>query len=129
MAAIEKMQRLDVPSHLAKIGNLQREGWMKLEEHFGVPVTIGGRPEMTLTGFDHEDGNALMTFFTRRMLDRGFLAGGYFNPTMAHEPHHVSAYLKAAETVFPEIAEAIEKGDVLERIDHKPKHTMFARLT
>ena len=36
---------------------------------------------------------------------------------------------KAAKSVFPEVAEAIEKGDVLKRIDHKPKHTMFARLT
>lgn len=129
VAAIGKMRSLDLPSHLAKIGNLQREGWRELGERFGVPVTIGGRPEMTLTGFDHEDGNALMTLFTRRMLDHGFLAGGYFNPTMAHEPRQVSAYLKAAENAFPEIAEAIEKGDVLKRIDHKPKHTMFARLT
>jgi hypothetical protein len=31
--------------------------------------------------------------------------------------------------VFEEIAEAVERGDVLKRIDGKPKHTMFARLT
>jgi len=31
--------------------------------------------------------------------------------------------------VFDEIREAIERGDILERISHQPKHTMFKRLT
>ena len=48
---------------------------------------------------------------------------------MAHERQHVEQYLEAAGKVFTEIREAIELGDVLERINHQPKHTMFARLT
>lgn len=129
VAAIEKMQRLDVPAHLAKIGQAMRAGWQQLGEEKGVPVTTGGRPEMALIGFDHADANALMTLFTTRMLDHGFLAAGAFNATMAHEPRHVEQYLEAAAIVFGEIREATERGDVMARIGGQPKHTMFARLT
>ena len=69
-----------------------------------------------------------MTLFTTRMLDHGFLASSGFNPTRAHEPRHVDQCLAAAETVFAEINEAIELGDVMERIGNQPRHTMFARL-
>jgi glutamate-1-semialdehyde 2,1-aminomutase len=129
VAAVTKMSRLDLPAHLARIGSQFQAGWKELGERHGVPVSIGGRPEMVLVGFDHIDGNALMTLFTRRMLNHGFLSAGVFNPTMAHEPRHVKACLSAADKVFAEIAEAIDLGDVQTRIDGKEKHTMFARLT
>jgi hypothetical protein len=63
------------------------------------------------------------------MLDHGFLASSGFNPTLAHRPEHVARCLAAAETVFSEISETIERGDVQQRIAGKPRHTMFARLT
>ena len=129
LAAVSKMRRLDVPSHLRKVGTLFQEGWAKLGEHHGVPVTVGGRRESVLIGFDHQDANALMTLFTRRMLAHGFLAAGGFNPTMAHQPAHVNAFLSAAAQVFPELADAIDRNDVHERIDGFEKHTMFKRLT
>ena len=129
LAAIGKMRQLDCPTHLANIGGSLRDGWRELGQAMDVPVTIGGRPEMALIGFDHVDASALMTLFTTRMLNHGFLAAGGFNATMAHERRHVEQYLEAAGKVFAEIREAIELGDVLERINHQPKHTMFARLT
>ncbi len=129
LAAIEKMRRLDVPAHIAEIGQALQSGWQQLGGERAVPVTIGGRPEMALIGFDHPETNALMTLFTIRMLGHGFLAAGGFNATMAHNLRHVIQYLAAAAGVFDEIREAIERGDILERISHQPKHTMFKRLT
>ncbi len=70
-----------------------------------------------------------MTLFTTRMLAHGFLAAGGFNATMAHDLRHVSQYLAAAADVFDEIREAIQSRDILGRISHQPKHTMFKRLT
>jgi len=129
LAAVTKMRTIDVPAHLREIGSRFLAGWQTVGKQHGVPVTAGGRPELVTVGFDHPDANALMTLFTVRMLDRGFLAGGGFSPTLAHQPRHVDAYMTAADLVFPEIAEAIEQGDVLQRIDGLEKHTMFARLT
>ncbi len=129
VAAVTKMRRIDVPTHLAQIGSQLIDGWSELGRRHRVPVTTGGRPELVVVEFAHEHAIALMTLFTRRMLNRGILAGAGFNPTLAHEPRHVNSYLAAADEVFPEIAESIAKGDVTERIDGKEKHTMFARLT
>ena len=128
VATIEKMRRLDIPSHIVDIGSQFRDGWLALGDRTGVPVTASGRPDAVLTGFDHPDANALMTLFTTRMLDHGFLAASGFNPTLAHKPSHVDQCLTAAETVFAEINEAIERDDVMQRIGDRPQHTMFARL-
>lgn len=129
LACIGKMQRIDVPAHLAQIGSRLIDGWRTLGEATGVAVTTAGRPQGVVTGFNHPDATALQTLFTIRMLDHGFLASAGFNPTLAHQPRHVDAYLAAAAEVFVEIAQAIEAGDVMRRIDDRPKHTMFARLT
>ena len=72
-------------------------------------MTCGGRPEITQVGFDHTEANSLMTLFTTRMLNSGFLASSALNPTWAHQPRHVDAYIQAAESVFQEITEALEK--------------------
>jgi len=72
-------------------------------------VTCGGRPEITQVGFDHTEANSLMTLFTTRMLNSGFLVSSAFNPTWAHQPRHVDAYIQVAESVFQEITEALEK--------------------
>ncbi|MFG0332717.1 MAG: aminotransferase class III-fold pyridoxal phosphate-dependent enzyme, partial [Maioricimonas sp. JB049] len=129
VAAVSKMHTIDVPSHLSDIGSRLLTGWHELGSRHGVPVATGGRPELPTVSFDRADGNALMTLFTRRMLDHGFLAGGGFSPTLAHQPRHVDACLAAADRVFSEIAETIEAGNIRQRIDGLEKHTMFARLT
>jgi len=62
------------------------------------------------------------------MLKHGFLASSAFNPTFAHQIHHVDDYFSAAGIVFEEIHESLEKKDVFKRINQKPKHTGFSRL-
>lgn len=129
VATIEKLKRVDVPSHLAKLGALMIEGWKRLGDKHGIAVKTGMRLEAVNIGFDHPDASALMTLFTTRMLDHGFLACGAFNPTLAHQPRHVTSYLEKADVVFEELADSIRKADVMQRIDGQVKHSMFARLT
>lgn len=128
VATIEKFRRLDVPSHIADIGSRFRAGWLSLGEAKGIPVTAAGRSDAVSIGFDHPDSVALMTLFTTRMLDHGFLTCSGFNPTWAHRPEHVDRCLSAAGAVFEELRDTIEAGDVMQRIAHRPRHTMFARL-
>ncbi|MBL9151487.1 MAG: aminotransferase class III-fold pyridoxal phosphate-dependent enzyme [Verrucomicrobiales bacterium] len=129
LACVKKQMSLDVPAHLARIGSLVIAGWQELGRRQGVPVKTPGRPEMTLLAFDHPEAAALTTLMTARMLRRGFLAGGAFNPMLAHEPRHVEAYLAALDEVFAEMAVAIREGDIAGRIGGPVKHTGFARLT
>ena len=129
VATVSKMQSIDVPAHLRSIGERMNKGWKALGERTGVPVTTGNRSELVSLGFEHDDAPALLTLFTSRMLDQGFLASAGFNPTLAHQLRHVDSYLEAASTVLEEIAESIDKGDYLERIGGKVKHATFQRLT
>ena len=129
LATIRKMQRVNLPAHLFKVGTQISEGWAKVAERHHVPVTIGGHPEVSSLAFDHPEAAALTTLMTVRMLDRGYLAGcGYMFLTLAHEPRHVDDYLRALDEVFAELGEAIAKGDIEKRIGGPVKQTHFARL-
>jgi glutamate-1-semialdehyde 2,1-aminomutase len=93
-----------------------------------LPVFSKGRPELVQIGFNHPEANSLMTLFTTRMLDEGFLATSGFNPTWAHQKRHVDDYFLKAENVFTELSESLEKKDINQKINNRPKHTGFSRL-
>ena len=63
------------------------------------------------------------------MLERGFLMGGAFYPTLAHTEDHVQRCLDAADEVVPELADAAASGDVTARLPGPIKRSGFARLT
>jgi len=128
VATLREMLRVDVPSHVEKVGTLVREGLSLLAAVNGVPLKLSGYPALTFVAFDHPQSDALMTLYTVRMLERGYLAGGAFYPSLAHDEHVVNAFLAAAEPIFAEMSQAIHKDDVLARIDGKVKHSGFRRL-
>jgi len=128
LATIRKMQRVDVPAHIAAVGTQFREGLTRLAERHGVPLRLAGFPALTTLAFDHPDALALQTLLTVRMLARGILAGAAFYPSLAHRPEHVEEYLAAADPVFAELAEAIAAGDAVRRIGGPVRHSGFARL-
>jgi len=72
----------------------------------------------------------LQTLLTVRLLDRGFLAGGYFNAMLSHEPRHVDAYLVALDDVCRELRDAVAESteEIRRRIGGPVKHVGFARL-
>ena len=129
LATVRKLMRVDAPPQLAKTGQMVMDGWRQLGAKRGLPVTVGGRLQGAILGFDHPEAAALATLMTARMLKQGFLAASQFNPSLAHEPRHVDRYLAALDEVFAEMAEAIRDGNVRARIGGPVKHSGFARLT
>ncbi len=129
LATVSKLQRLDVPAHLAQIGRAMMTAWTELGDRHGVPVTVRGPEQLPVMSIDHPDADALATLLIARMLRQGFLASTSFSPTYAHQLRHVVAYRQAAEPVFAELAEAIERGDAEARIGGPVKHRGFTRLT
>ncbi|NQT17527.1 MAG: aminotransferase class III-fold pyridoxal phosphate-dependent enzyme, partial [Planctomycetes bacterium] len=128
LATIGKMERIDVPSHVAAMGQRLRKGLKEIAGRHGLPLKLAGHPAITKIGFDHPDALALETLFTVRMLSHGILAGSGFYATLAHTKEHVDAYLAAADIAFPELAEAIRQGDAAARIGGPVHHTGFQRL-
>ena len=128
LATLGKMQRIDVPGHVAMIGTRFREGLQQIAAREAVPLTLSGYPAMTYLGFDHPEALALQTLLTVRMLRHGFLAGGGFYPSLAHTAQHVDRFLAAAEVVFAELGQALRDGHLLDRIGGPVRHSGFARL-
>jgi len=129
LATIRKMQRIDVPAHAERIGQLFREGLHEVGRRHGVPVQVTGLGALLHISFDHPEAAALGTLQTTRMLDLGFLSGSGFYPSLAHDDRHVRAFLDAADTVFEELAKAIQQDDIRQRIGGDVRHSGFARLT
>lgn len=132
LATIRKLQKIDIATHTGRIGDQMRQAWLDLGRRHGVPAIANGHSALLSLGFEHQDALALGTLLTARMLEKGFLAGGGFYPSFAHQEHHIAAYTDAAETVFAELAQAICKGDVYHRLDAvgtEVRHGGFKRLT
>ncbi len=79
-------------------------------------------------GFDYPNAAEVRTLFTQQMLERGFLAGCGFYPTLAHNAEHLAHYEQALETVFAELADIIETGKVKEHLRGEVAHSGFKRL-
>ena len=129
VAAIRKMQRIDVPAHAARIGTLWRTGLEQLSQKHGVAMKFSGHAAISKFSFEHPDALALETLFTVRMLDLGILAGSSLYVSLAHAPEHVDRYLNAADQIFPEIKQAIGNNDAAKHIGGPIHHAGFRRLT
>ena len=129
LATLTKLKSVDVPGHLTTISELLRAGLGDLAKRLGLNIRFSGHPAITILSFEDPQASALQTLFTLRMLEQGILAGSGFYASLAHREEHVERFLKASGKVLPEVAQAAETGDVLERIPNGVKHSGFSRLT
>jgi glutamate-1-semialdehyde 2,1-aminomutase len=129
LAAVRKMQRIDVPAHVARVGERVIGFWRAAAERHHLPVeTSDGRPCLAHFSFKHEQSEALRTLYTQMMLERGFLAGTGLYPTLAHTDDVVALYGEAIDEVFACIADALNKGDATARLKGPVAHSGFRRL-
>ncbi len=129
LATIRKFRRQRVAEHLKTIGNLTFDGWKRAAVMTGLALHTEGLPSLTHFGFEHADEPLLTTLFTQDMLERGYLAYSQFKPSFAHQPSHVADYMKAVESSFSMIADAIRAGDYAARLNGPCARRGFYRLT
>lgn len=129
LTTLKKMRGLDVPSRLAHTGSLVIESWKRNSAKHCLPVTITeAYPCLAGFTFEHELAEELRTLYTQLMLERGFLAGSQFYATMAHTEDIVAQHDAAVGEAFSEIADALESGDVRERLNGPVAQSGFKRL-
>jgi glutamate-1-semialdehyde 2,1-aminomutase len=63
------------------------------------------------------------------MLDRGYLAGPSFYPTLAHTPERVERFAEQVDAVFAAIRGSLERGSVKSDLRGPVAHSGFRRLT
>ncbi|HUW59703.1 MAG TPA: aminotransferase class III-fold pyridoxal phosphate-dependent enzyme [Candidatus Bathyarchaeia archaeon] len=129
LATLRVMRDTNISEHVDRIGALVQEVWRKSALKHGLPVRVqDGYACLPRVVFEHQQANELRTLFTQRMLQHGFLATGAFYPTLAHNEEIVGSYAEAVDTVFQEIAAALEKNAVSEALSGPPAHQGFQRL-
>jgi len=128
LAVLDKMRKINVPGHVEKIGMRVQNIWKEQGKHYNLPVVAEGYPCLSHFKFDHPQHNELRTLFTQYMLERGFLAGCGFNPTLAHTESVVALYENAVAEVFADIALALTQNKVKEKLKGPPAHSNFQRL-
>lgn len=129
LATIKKMRRIDLPQHVARIGNRTKEGWTRLSEKHGIGMKLRGLPALTGFSFEPADKHlALRTLLTQSMLDRGFLAGEGFYPTYAHTDDIIDQYLDALDETFEILKKALADGDVAKYLRGPVAFSGFKRL-
>lgn len=129
LATIRKYRRENVAAHLVRIGTMVMKGWEQAANDTGIQLHTSGLPSLSHFTFEHPDELALNTLFTQLMLERGYLAWNQFKPSFAHQEHHVQSYLAAVEDVFASLSQAIQAGDVANRLQGPPARRGFYRLT
>lgn len=129
LATVRKLQKIDVPAHVARVGLQVIRHWRDAAARYKLPIeTDEVRPCLAHFAFKHEQSEVLRTLYTQLMLERGFLAGTGLYPTLAHDDRVVALYGEAIDEVFREIADALEKGDAAARLKGPVAHSGFRRL-
>ena len=130
LATLRKMQTVDVPAHVARIGSRVQELWNDSGRRHGLPLHVAGYPCLAHFGFEHKQADALRTLYTQLMLARGFLAGPALYATLAHTDELVDRFGEAVEAVFKEIAGILAGGgDATAHLRGPIAHSSFRRLT
>lgn len=129
LAALKKMQRLNVHKYVAEAGNKVIKIWQDYSAKHSVFIETGtGYPCLAHFKFIHGKAEELRTLFTQFMLEKGFLSGTGFYPTMAHTEEILSLYAHAADETFGQIADVIQKDKIDESLKGPVAHNGFKRL-
>lgn len=131
VATLRKLEAINLPAHLQAIGGQFQRGMQRIAQQHRLPLRVMGHAPLTSMVFDDPQNLAMQTFYTQRLLNRGWLAGSAFYPSYAHQHDHVDAFLQAADEVMQELAEARNQNRVIDAIggEQSIRHAGFARLT
>ena len=127
LAAIEKMQRLEIPVHLVKMGKLVQEGWDIKAKKYNLKIHISGI--YPLSHFDFKTNNPLLykTAFTKIMLEYGFLASTVYYASYAHKENIITEYINAVDKSFDRLSK-MNESEMLIFVNGKICHSGFKRL-
>ena len=128
LAAIKKMQKVNLPEHLASVGGKIKKIWDEAGKRHGLAVTSSEVLPLLFFTFPGPDAAAQKTLYVQEMLKRGILATNQFYASYAHTDEHIVTYEKALKEVFSIIAKATEGGTLLTLLKGPVAHSGFERL-
>lgn len=130
LRTLDKMLASNLAEHVDAVGREFQTGVTQLADAHDLRLHVGGRPALTHIEFDYGDASAAVrTLFSQHLLDAGYLAGGAFYPTLAHDLGIIEDYLRAADRALALIARSLDRGSVESDLRGPIAHAGFQRLT
>ncbi len=109
LAVLEKMERMDVYPEVWSTGeSFQKQLSQVAARYPACQVQVGGMPSTPTLTF----GPGVRPLYVRKMLKSGFLASGVFYLMLAHQAHHLAAFLDAFDKTLDEIAKQVQAGNL-----------------
>jgi glutamate-1-semialdehyde 2,1-aminomutase len=128
-ATIEKMKRIDLPAHAAQMGAKFIALWQKNAAKHGLEIEIDGNiPNFPGFAFKHPEAGALGTLYRSLLLQHGVLGGNSVFVCTAHTDKELEEYDAAMGPVMAQLAEAIDAGDIKQRLAAGEARAGFSRL-
>ena len=112
LATVHKMQRVDVPGHVAAIGTPAARRTPADCRPRGRAAEAVRLPGLDLLQLRPSGGPGPANVADRADVAARIPGRAGFYPSLAHTPQHVDQYLAAAEEVFAELGQAVRQGDV-----------------
>ena len=129
LAAVDKMQRCDVPRHLCAHGDHLIAGLEDLSARNGIDLVVSGIPPLIYLAFKSEKPLEIQTFWAQEMLARGYLLGGAIYTTYAYTSEIIDHFLADSDAVFGRIRRHLEMGDLAAQLKGPVIQPGFRRLT
>lgn len=130
LRTLDKMLASNLAEHVDAVGRDFRTGLLQAAAAHGVRLRFSGRPALLHIEFDYGDASpAVRTLFSQHLLDDGYLTGGAFYPTLAHDSSVVDGYLRAADQALGRIASSLDRHSVETDLRGPIAHAGFQRLT
>jgi glutamate-1-semialdehyde aminotransferase len=132
IATIRFMQEEPVIPHLWAQGAALQRGYNALAAELGIAhlTECVGLPPRTVVTFRDEQGNESLVFKTlvqQECLKRGVLFSGSHNLCYRHSDEDIAQTLEVYRTALTILAEAVDRGDALERLEGPVVEPVFRR--
>ncbi len=131
-ATITELRDKDVPANLARQGRKLKDGYNAIASDLDLSYTkCAGYDCRSIVTFDAAAGNPLIlkSFVQQEMIRNGILWGGFHNMCYAHSDADVSYTLEVYRRVLPLLKEAVEAGNVADKLKGQPVEPVFRKTT
>ena len=129
IASVKYFREHETHNHLMKLGRYIQEKWKETATLYKLKIHVGGIYPLSHFSFDYGDAMACKTYFTQRMLLKGYLAATAFYLSAAHTKEIVDAYFEVCGEVFQDISKIKQVGeDIRDYLKGSVCHEGFQRL-
>lgn len=132
IATINFMKENKVIAHLWKVGNQLKDGLDNVIKKVGLEkyIKCSGLGPYHIVNFYEVDFDPLhvKSLFMQECFKRGIWFGGYHIMCYAHTPQIIDKTLSVYEEAAYIVKDAINKKDILSRLEGKPMQPVFKRI-